>query len=251
MSRRTWRSAPRVPALVDAGAVRFPEEPLQRLAFAGAWRSRGFAHALGHGLRRAPAAAQREVLRRADRALSTSDAFLAACEAGGLADAPTLVEARLSLEPIPQVESWAELAVADALMAGAGSAALGGIVDAALPELAAAARSFPVEAGFGEDVLDGLCEDTENRACIQLLVDRWMPVAIQSFGRPRTSGDARARDAAVKTAASEELLERWLRDVEPRLRACGLEVPDALMMGLDLPQGWAPTRPQLHTTRRT
>lgn len=241
MSERTWRSAPRIPPLPDPAAAKFPEDPLGRLALGGAWRTRAFGHALAHGLRRAPAPAQHAVVERIAACLRASDGFLVACRSAGLAGAEDLLAARLVREPLPLVESWAELGVADALFGealGAAAAGLRGSSDAAL----AAAAQAALPPGFGSRVLDETCNDRRNRPCVQLLVDRWMPAALEVFGRPGTPGDEQLAARGVKPVRSAELADRFLSAALPRLEAWGLEIPDPLRMGLVLPSSRATAR---------
>ena len=238
----SWRSPPMVPRPIDPASVRLPDAPHARLALGASWRLRAFAHSLAHGLRRVPSPAHAHVARRIASCLDASDAFRRArALAADEEESERLVEARLVTEPLPQAASWAEVALADALFGGALEAAARDVEGSSDTDLAAAACIHRGEP-FGESVLDELSRDEPNRACLQLLVERWMASCVHVFGRPGRPGDAEMVAARVKPRPAVDALASWLDVVERRMDAWGLRVPDAGFMGVDVPEGWAPRR---------
>lgn len=231
-----------IPRPVDPAEVTLPTECVARLALGASWRLRAFAHSLAHGLRRVPSSGHRAVASRIDACLAASDRFrlvpgLAA--AGG--DPERLVEARLNREPIPSCASWAEVACADVLFGGALEAAIASLAGSSDDAIAAAARD-DLGLPFGEAVLDALAADPPNRACLQLLVDRWTAHAVRAFGLPGSPADAELVVRRVKTRAAGESLLSWLSAIERRMEPWQLCLPDAQFMGVEIPGNWTPSR---------
>jgi 1,2-phenylacetyl-CoA epoxidase catalytic subunit len=238
----TWRSPAMLPPPVNPADVVPPADPVARLALGAAWRLRAFGHALAHGLRRVPGGRHHvAVVDRLRQALLGSDAFLAHPALSGGEDPERLAQARFRLEPLPNCESWAEVAMADVLYGGAldrGIAALARSSDAAMAEAARAA--VPAEP-FGLPVLRALAADPRNRQCLQILVDRWLPSACHAFGRPGTAVDADLAARGVRPAALTAL-GPWLERIEDELWHLGLQATDAQFMGIVAPDGWSPRR---------
>lgn len=238
MTRRAFLSPRRVPSLPDAAGFVPPAEPLARLLLGLAWRSHAFAGSLGHGLRRAPAGEPaRRVARRIEAAVELSRAALAvAAGRPGGEELPSLVERRLAAEPMPWIESWAEACVAD-LLVGAVAAeaidALRGSSDAGLASVAEGCD--PGASAFGADGLAAMDADPGDRQCVQLLVDRWAPLALQCLGRPDSPVEPNLLEARIKTMSAAESLRRVLKSLREALEPHGLALPDAARMGLVLP----------------
>jgi len=231
-----------LPPPVDPASVTPPADPLPRLALGAAWRLRAFAHALAHGLRRVPGGPHHlAVMRRIERALQGSDAFLAHPSLSGGEDPERLLQARLRGEPLPNCESWAEVAMADVLYGSALDAALAGLSrskDASIAE--AAGLAAPAES-FGRPVLRGLSADPRNRQCLQILVDRWLPSSCHAFGHPASAGSEEMTRAGIRPRAAEAL-GRHLAAAERELWDMGLEATDAQFMGVVAPDDYKPRR---------
>ena len=58
----------------------------------------------------------------------------------------------------------------------------------------------------------------------QAAFERWLAVALLSFGRPGGDGNRLAIEAGLKTRDSAEIRRDFLADVEPIARAAGLSV---------------------------
>ena len=217
-----------LPKPIDPASVTWPADPRERLALGAAWRLRAFAHALALGLRRVPSPTHAPVARRIAACIDASDAFAHASGAG----AEPLVQARLLREPLPACASLAEVAIADALVGSAIDAAVSALATSSDADIAAAARRDRGEP-FGEAVLDELAADPPNRACLQLLVERWMAAAIHVVGRP--GADAELVTRGVKPLSSSDVARAWLAGVDARLARWGLKRPDAQFLGVVLP----------------
>jgi 1,2-phenylacetyl-CoA epoxidase catalytic subunit len=222
---------------VDARRLAYPTEPHARLLLGAAWRQRALGHAMGRALRRVPGGPVAwAVVERLRHALLASDAFLEACSAHGLADAETLVQGRVEQEPLPYVSSLAEAAVADVLYARAADLALEGLAASADAAVAGAARAAgPPPAAFGPGVLAELGAHEPNRACLQILVDRWSAVSVQVLGRPGAPGDDSLLRSGIKRASSADGARRWLRETAVLLEPLGLAIADAQRLGVELP----------------
>jgi len=234
-----------IPRPPDPSRVRFPVEPLPRLAFGAAWRTRAFGHALAHGLRRVPGGdPQRQALARIERMVRLSDAFTnhpslanSDGEAGEI-----LVQARLRLEPLPNCESFAEVAVADVVYGRALDLCIEGLSRSADRDLAAAAGSGATSTTTcARELLDDLARDAANASCLQILADRWLAAGIHVFGRPGSAGDEAASRARLRPPSGDSLA-RYLAEVERTIWDWGLEAADAMLMGVVVPGGWTPRR---------
>ncbi len=239
-----------LPPPVDPTGARFPAEPVPRLALGGAWRTRAFAHALAHGLRRVPGGEpQAAVAARIAAALRASDAFLAHPSLATGDDPETLVQARLRAEPLPNCESLAEVAMADVLFGSALDQQLRALAGSSDSAIAAAARAVTPAPAFGAPIIAALAHDPPNRRCLQILVDRWLGAACLVFGRPGTVADAELGQRGVRPAAREALAS-YLGRIEEQLWGWGLQATDAPFMGIIAPDGWAPRRRPATTARR-
>jgi 1,2-phenylacetyl-CoA epoxidase catalytic subunit len=220
-----------------------PADPRLRLLLAGAWRPRAFAVSLAGALGRVGGGEpQRRLVERVGRLLEVSEAFAALARERGLEDAETLAQARLESAPLPQAASWAEAALAEATFGRALGAAFADLARSADEALASAARRGAEPELFGQETLAALAEDANNRECLQILVDRWLPAAVRAFGRPGSECEPALLGDRTKPRAAGEALAAFLNDCEARLGALGLWLPDAARMGVTAPEGWAPRR---------
>jgi 1,2-phenylacetyl-CoA epoxidase catalytic subunit len=231
-----------LPPPVDPASVARPTDAVARLALSAAWRLRALAHALAHGLRRAPSSHHRAVCRRIDALLQASDAFLAVDALAKCGEDPDrLVLARLADEPLPQPESWAETSLADVLHGGAMASAIGALRKSSEPSLAHAA-AVGLGESFGAPVLAELAAHEPNRACLQMLVDRWATNSCVIFGRPGSAADADLVARNVKARPSGAALLAWLAEIEGVIGSWGSCLPDAELMGIEVEGGWTPAR---------
>jgi len=147
------------------------------------------------------------------------------------------VDSRLSRVPYP--ENWFELAMVQFLYDRAGEFHLKEYRDCSYEPYAKIVGKILMEEegheGFGEEVLKDFCHYPSNRAEAQRLFNKWLPIAMLSFGRPDTPGNDFAIQAGLKTRDSGEVMQDFLNDIKPAMRECGLKFPRPEEMDLVLP----------------
>lgn len=240
VSRRSpWRVPP--PPGPDEGPK--PDDVLQRLLLAAAWRPRALAVSLAAGLGRIPdSGGQLEVHARIGRLLETSARAAELAQDRGLDEIETCIAARLESGPLPTCASWAEIALADETFGRALERAFADLAGSTDPALATLGREAAPGPGCGKAPLAGFAEDPKNLECLQILVDRWLPAAVRVFGRPGNDNELSLLKSRIKSRSAEEALAAFLADTEARLGALGLWLPDAARMGVTVPAGWTPRR---------
>ena len=236
------RSPWMVPRPAGAEQARRPEDPVQRLLLAAAWRPRAFAVSLAAALGRIPGGALPALHERIGGLLQASAGFAELLRASGLDDAETQVQARLADEPLPTCASWAEVAIAEATFGRALAQAFDALRGSEHETVAAAAARAGAPCAGAAEALDELARDAKNRECLQILVDRWMPAAVRVLGRPGRPAEPALHEARIAVDAPETALAAFLSGVEGRLHAAGLWLPDAARMGVEVPAGWTPAR---------
>ena len=147
------------------------------------------------------------------------------------------------MERIPYPESRIEFSVCLHLCNLAERVAMQAYVDSTSGEFAAVARSY-LELSSGLKVegaanVTEFCSEPGNRPRAQQFVNRWLAIALTSFGRPGSPGDARAVELGLRSRRSSEMIGSFLAEVRPFLAECGLTMPDAETLDLDLPPGLA------------
>jgi 1,2-phenylacetyl-CoA epoxidase catalytic subunit len=150
------------------------------------------------------------------------------------------VTLRLKERPLPTVTTWLELAMAQLLFDRAGRFQISEYVDSSFAPYRALAREIVDDERGHEDagaalVLSLLARPdasdrtvaraTADRAAAQAAFERWLPVALLSFGRPGGDGNAFARAAGLKRRDSAEVARAFLADLAPTLAAAGLALP--------------------------
>jgi 1,2-phenylacetyl-CoA epoxidase catalytic subunit/(2Fe-2S) ferredoxin len=154
-------------------------------------------------------------------------------------DVAEAVADRLSRVPYP--ESWPELAMVQFLYDRAGEVHLREYVGCSyVPYREIVTKILEEEEGhesFGEDVILDLCRDPARREELQRLFEKWLPVALLSFGRPGTSGNRFAIEVGLKTRDSAAVMQQFLDDIKPTMRAAGLRFPAAERVGVELFEG--------------
>ena len=85
----------------------------------------------------------------------------------------------------------------------------------------------------GDRVFVEYCADAGNRPHAQRLFDRWLGIALQSFGRPGSRGGRRAVELGLRGRSSHELIEEFLQDIQPYRTECQLAGPNRAALGLD------------------
>jgi 1,2-phenylacetyl-CoA epoxidase catalytic subunit len=89
----------------------------------------------------------------------------------------------------------------------------------------------------GDRVFIEYAREHGNRPHAQQLFDRWLAIALTSFGRPGSAGDRRAVELGLRDKHSHELVREFVAEMDPYRRECGLEWPDREALGIELPEG--------------
>jgi 1,2-phenylacetyl-CoA epoxidase catalytic subunit len=142
---------------------------------------------------------------------------------------------------LPPPRSWAELCLAQLLIARAAAVQLSAHrASTYAPFTDIVARLLATEekhAAAAEAALRAVCATRDVAAEAQSALERWLHVALLSFGRPRTAGGAKAIALGLKARDSAELSRDFLAGLTPLFEACGLIMPARQALGLDLPEG--------------
>ncbi len=148
-----------------------------------------------------------------------------------------MIEDRLARVPYPG--SWLELAMAQFLYDRAGEFHLREYRSCSFVPYARIVGKILAEEegheGFGERVVKEFCLQAEGRSKAQPHFDKWLAVALLSFGRPETEGNRRAMEFGLKTRDSGEVMRDFLDDIKPAMRECGLVFPAKESLGIEFP----------------
>jgi 1,2-phenylacetyl-CoA epoxidase catalytic subunit len=149
------------------------------------------------------------------------------------------VQARLAKKPIDFAQSWFELAMAQFLYDRGGFWQLREYEECAfVPYREIIQKILKEEAGhqgLGERIVVELCRsgryDDRKQACF----DKWLKQGMLSFGRPATDGNRYAIDVGLKKRDSGDVMQDFLDDIKPAVKACGVRFPKPEAIGLEAP----------------
>ena len=151
------------------------------------------------------------------------------------------VNARLAKKPIDFAKSWFELAMAQFLYDRGGFWQLKEYEEAAfLPYREVMAKIIKEEAGhqaLGERIVVEMTRTQEHDAIKQPIFEKWLKQGMLSFGRPHTEGNAYAIGAGLKKRDSGAVMQDFVDDIKPAVKACGLAFPKPESIGLEVPAG--------------
>jgi 1,2-phenylacetyl-CoA epoxidase catalytic subunit len=209
---------------------------VDRLLRGQAYRERGAAELFEAALPLAPDATARRRLEGHVAEERAHYARVAAVWSEAFARPATELDAwvtlRLKERPLPTVTTWLELAMAQLLFDRAGRFQISEYVDSSFAPYRALAREIVDEERGHEDagaalVLALLAAPgaAADHAAAQAAFERWLPVALLSFGRPGGDGNAFALAAGLKRRDSAEVARDFLADLAPTLAAAKLEIP--------------------------
>jgi 1,2-phenylacetyl-CoA epoxidase catalytic subunit len=198
-----------------------------------AWRERAAADLFEASLPLAPAGRWRAIVDGHAREERAHYARVAAVWSAAFARPPAELEAwvtaRLAERPLPRVPSFLELAMAQFLFDRAGRWQLSEYLESSFLPYRALAREIVGEERGHEDVgarlvVDLCAAPDADRPAAQAAFDRWLAIALQSFGRPGGDGNAFAIAAGLKSRDSRDVAGDFLTDVAPTARAAGLSL---------------------------
>lgn len=149
------------------------------------------------------------------------------------------VEERLMQKPVPFVASWFELAMAQFLYDRGGFWQLQEYERCTYPKYREVIGKIIDEErghqGLGEKIVVELCQSGKHEDVKQPLFEKWLRMGMLSFGRPKTEGNAYAISVGLKKRDSGAVMQDFLDDIKPAMRASGLSFPDPAALDMELP----------------
>ena len=145
------------------------------------------------------------------------------------------------MQRIPYPESRLEFGLCRFLCNSAQAVAMRAYTESKSPEFADIAsacldsmRTNPLEeeVGFRE-----YCQEEPHLPQARQWLERWLGVALLSFGRPGTPRDLRAVELGLRTQHAADMAGDFMASIEPFLAECRLERPDVAALGVELPPG--------------
>jgi hypothetical protein len=204
---------------------------VDRMLRSQAWRERGAAELFEAALPLVPADRWRTIIERHLAEERAHYARVSEVWSVAFGKAPAELDAwvttRLAEEPLPRVTSFLELAIAQLLFDRAGRWQLSEYVDSSFLPYRALARAIVDEERGHEDVgarlVAELCAAPDvDRAAARAAFERWLAIALQSFGRPGGDGNAFAIAAGLKRRDSADVARDFQADVARAATAAAL-----------------------------
>lgn len=147
------------------------------------------------------------------------------------------VNARLAEKPVPFAQSWFELAMAQFLYDRGGFWQLQEYEQCSYPPYREVIGKIIEEEkghqGLGERIVVDLCRSGKYDDVKQEIFERWLRLGLLSFGRPQTEGNRYAISVGLKKRDSREVIQDYLKDIQPAVEACGLVVPPLSRLGVE------------------
>jgi 1,2-phenylacetyl-CoA epoxidase catalytic subunit len=147
--------------------------------------------------------------------------------------------ARLAAKPMDRVDSWFELAMAQFLFDRGGFWQLKEYEACSfVPYREVIGKIIAEEAGhqgLGERIVvdlvrTGHYEDRKRRDFV-----KWLRHGLLSFGRPGTDGNRYAIAVGIKKRDSGAVMQDYLDDIKPAVKACGLTFPTVTELAIEVP----------------
>ena len=217
------------------------ERTIMQLMESQAYRELAAAHLFGYGLQFAPELRWikfmtwhiREEVEHFEAVARMYKAFTGR-------DVTPLAMARLEASPMDRVDSWFELAMAQFLFDRGGFWQLKEYEHCTfLPYRDVIGKVIDEEAGhqgLGERMVIELVETGAYEARKQRDFVKWLRHGLLSFGRPGTEGNRYAIGVGIKRRDSGGVMQDYLDDIKPAVKACGLVFPTPAELGLQMPE---------------
>jgi len=154
-------------------------------------------------------------------------------EIGGEGDLDEICSRKVAADdsPIPAVESFVELGVAQFLYYRASAFQLREYENSSFdPYCRVVGKILEEEEGhesFGAEVMIEHCKDPAHLPETQRCFDKWLAVSLRSFGRPNTEPNRYAISVGLKTRDSSAVAQEYIDTLKTVVRVCGLTLPDA------------------------
>ncbi len=150
----------------------------------------------------------------------------------GWTDIEVLVRDRLADIPFPA--SRLEFGLAYYLIGLAENVAMKSYVESSYERFAEIASAY-VDAAIGRPQptrFRAFANDPSNHPQAQVYLNRWLAIALASFGRPGSQADRRAVELGLRSKSAALLYKDFLDELQPFLRSCNLTVPPIELMEL-------------------
>jgi len=135
----------------------------------------------------------------------------------------------LENEPIPAIESFLELGIAQFLYDRASAFQLREYENSSFdPYCRIIGKILEEEEGhesFGAEIMIEHCRDPDMRARAQQLFNKWLAVSLRSFGRPGTATSRYAIEVGLKTRDSSAVAQEYVDGLKSVMRLCGIAFP--------------------------
>jgi len=132
-------------------------------------------------------------------------------------------------KPIPRIESFLELGIAQFLYDRASAFQLREYENCSFdPYCRIVGKILEEEEGhesFGAEIMVEHSRDASSRARMQEIFNKWLAVSLRSFGRPGTPGNRYAIQMGLKTRDSAAVAQEYLDGLRPVMRLSGLVFP--------------------------
>jgi 1,2-phenylacetyl-CoA epoxidase catalytic subunit len=152
-----------------------------------------------------------------------------------------VVRARLADKPIAFAQSWYELSMAQFLYDRGGFWQLREYEECSfLPYRKVIQKIIKEEKGhqaLGERIVVELTRTGQFEADKQREFDKWLRQGLLSFGRPATEGARYAIEVGIKKRDPAPVMQDFLDDIKPAVKACGLTFPTMESIGIVPPAG--------------
>jgi 1,2-phenylacetyl-CoA epoxidase catalytic subunit len=151
------------------------------------------------------------------------------------------VNERLAKKPIDFAESWYELAMAQFLYDRGGFWQLREYEECTfLPYRKVIHKIIKEEKGhqaLGERIVVELTRTGAFEANKQADFEKWLRQGLLSFGRPATDGARYAIEVGIKKRDPGVVMQDFIDDIKPAVKACGLTFPPMERIGIVPPAG--------------
>ena len=152
-----------------------------------------------------------------------------------------VVHERLKQKPIAFAQSWYELAMAQFLYDRGGFWQLREYEECSfLPYRKTIAKIIKEEKGhqaLGERIVVELTATGAFDGEKQPVFEKWLRQGLLSFGRPDTDGARYAISVGLRKRDPGPVMQDFLDDIKPAVKACGLEFPTMEAIGIVPPPG--------------
>ena len=147
------------------------------------------------------------------------------------------VHSRLAARPIPFVQSFYELAMAQFLYDRGGFWQLSEYTESSyVPYRHLVQKIIREERGhqlFGERLVLELTQTGHFEDEKQSDFERWLKQGLLSFGRPNTEGAQYAVRVGLRKRDPALVMQDYLNDIKPAALACGLVIPPLASLGIE------------------